>query len=95
MERALVLGDWAGYAARREQSQRNGRLRGISVSNYIEVTSGAPRERAEVTVMPNGRVELVLGTLRELLGLRDRVAGWVEQARGEVGRVEGLLGAIA
>ena len=31
--------------------------------NYIEGAGGAPRERAEITVSPQGRVELVLGTM--------------------------------
>jgi hypothetical protein len=38
-------------------------LRGIGFANYIEATSGFPRERAEVTVAPEGRVELLLGTM--------------------------------
>src|SRR5262249_16440699 len=63
MDMALALADWSGFAARREQSQRRGRRRGIGIANYVEITSGAPRERAEVTVAPAGRVELVMGTM--------------------------------
>ena len=37
--------------------------RGIGVANYVEITSGAPRERTEITVLPEGRVELVMGTM--------------------------------
>lgn len=63
MQTALALGDWAGFAARRAEARRRGRLRGIGVSNYVEITSGAPRERAEITVGAAGRVELVMGTM--------------------------------
>jgi len=38
-------------------------LRGIGIANYVEITSGAPRERTEITVLPEGRVELVMGTM--------------------------------
>jgi carbon-monoxide dehydrogenase large subunit len=62
METALSLSDWNGYAKRREESKRRGRLRGIGLANYIEVTSGFPVERAEITVKPEGQVDLVIGT---------------------------------
>ena len=63
MDMALALADWAGFPARREESRRRGRRRGIGIANYVEITTGAPRERAEVTVSPTGRVELVMGTM--------------------------------
>ena len=63
MERALALADWKGFSARRRESKRNGRLRGIGLANYIEVTSGAPREYARVMVKPEGRIDVAVGTL--------------------------------
>ncbi|HTV87708.1 MAG TPA: xanthine dehydrogenase family protein molybdopterin-binding subunit [Stellaceae bacterium] len=63
MERALEMSDWRGFPARREEARRRGRRRGIGIANYVEITSGAPRERAEVAVSPAGRVELVMGTM--------------------------------
>jgi aerobic carbon-monoxide dehydrogenase large subunit len=63
MDSALALGDWAGFPARRAEARGRGRWRGIGIANYVEITSGAPRERAEVTVSPAGRVELVMGTM--------------------------------
>ena len=51
------------FPARREAAKRRGKLRGIGVANYIEITSGVPRERTEITVLPEGRVELVMGTM--------------------------------
>jgi aerobic carbon-monoxide dehydrogenase large subunit len=63
MDTALALADWGGFPARRAEARRRGRWRGIGVANYVEITSGAPRERAEITVLPEGRVELVMGTM--------------------------------
>jgi aerobic carbon-monoxide dehydrogenase large subunit len=63
MDRALALADWSGFPARRAAARAHGRLRGIGIANYVEITSGAPRERAEISVLPQGRVELVMGTM--------------------------------
>jgi carbon-monoxide dehydrogenase large subunit len=62
-DRAVTLADWAGFEARRVEARRRGRYRGIGVANYIELNTGFPRERAHITVRPEGWVELVLGTL--------------------------------
>jgi carbon-monoxide dehydrogenase large subunit len=50
MDAALTLADWQGFAARKAQSRARGMLRGIGFANYIEATSGFPRERAEITI---------------------------------------------
>ena len=63
MDAALALADWNGFASRRANSRARGLLRGIGLANYIENTGGYPRERAEVTIGDDGRVELVLGTM--------------------------------
>src|SRR5881296_2164431 len=63
MDRAVVLADWAGFEARRTEARRRGRHRGIGVASYIELNTGFPRERAHITVRPDGYVDLVLGTL--------------------------------
>jgi carbon-monoxide dehydrogenase large subunit len=63
MNSALALGDWDGFAARRTEARARGKLRGIGLANYIEATSGNPRERAEIAVLPEGVVEVVIGTL--------------------------------
>ena len=63
MDRALALGQWEGFAQRRREAKKRGKLRGIGLANYIELTMGNPRERAEVIVRPEGVVEVIVGTL--------------------------------
>ena len=63
MERVLALGDWTGFAARRAEAKRRGKCRGIGVANYVDTATGVPRERAEITVQPEGVVEVVIGTV--------------------------------
>jgi carbon-monoxide dehydrogenase large subunit len=61
--RTAELCDWAGFEARRTEARERGRYRGIGIANSIELNTGAPRERAEMTIDPSGTVELVLGTM--------------------------------
>ena len=63
MDAALAAADWAGHAGRREESRRRGRRRGIGIANYIETSTGMPRERAEITIRSEGRIDVVIGTL--------------------------------
>jgi carbon-monoxide dehydrogenase large subunit len=63
MESVLALGDWTGFPARRSEARKRGKYRGIGVSNYVDTATGTPRERAEVTVLPDGVVEVVVGTV--------------------------------
>ena len=63
MDAALKLADWDNFAKRRAEAKARGKLRGLGLANYIEGAGGAPRERAEVTIKPEGRTELVLGTM--------------------------------
>jgi carbon-monoxide dehydrogenase large subunit len=62
MRRALELADWDGFPARRQEAAARGRRAGIGLANYIEAPVGAPHERVEATVRPEGHVELVAGT---------------------------------
>jgi aerobic carbon-monoxide dehydrogenase large subunit len=62
-DRAVELADWTGFERRRAEARDRGRYRGIGIANYLELNTGFPRERAHITVRPEGWVELVLGTL--------------------------------
>jgi carbon-monoxide dehydrogenase large subunit len=82
MERAVADADWAGFGARRALSGARGKCRGIAVANYIEVTSGFPKERAELKVCEDGSVELVVGTMSSGQGhettFRQLLSDWLQ-----------------
>ena len=63
MSKVLKLSDWAGFAARRAEAKARGKCRGIGLANYVDTATGAPRERAEITVHADGYVDLVIGTI--------------------------------
>jgi carbon-monoxide dehydrogenase large subunit len=61
MDRLLRLADFAGSAKRREDARRRGKLFGLGFANYVESSTGSPKERADLIVRPEG-VEVVIGT---------------------------------
>ncbi len=74
LDQALATSDWAGFARRRDEARRRGKLRGIGVSTYIEACGIAPSniagalgaraglfESAEVRVHPTGTVTVFTG----------------------------------
>jgi carbon-monoxide dehydrogenase large subunit len=80
MKRAQALADWQGFPARRAEARRRGRWRGIGIANYVEITTGAPRERTEITVLPGGKVELVMGTMSSGQGHETSFDGMARRA---------------
>src|SRR5580658_3676196 len=65
MDIALKLGDWAGFKRRAAEAKKRGKRRGIGVANYVDISTGVPREKAEITVLPEGVVELVIGIVSQ------------------------------
>src|SRR5579864_5011449 len=61
-EEALVLADWEGFPARRAESRRRGKLRGIGLANPIEKAAGPGQEFAEIRFHPSGNVTLLMGS---------------------------------
>jgi aerobic carbon-monoxide dehydrogenase large subunit len=62
MDWALKVGDWNGFPARRAAARAHGKHRGIAVANYIDTATGVARERTEMTVHPDGCIDVVIGT---------------------------------
>jgi carbon-monoxide dehydrogenase large subunit len=60
--RALEASDWAGFEARREDSHRAGRLRGIGLATYIECTAWGEGEDVRITLDKDGGVTVYVGT---------------------------------
>jgi aerobic carbon-monoxide dehydrogenase large subunit len=63
MKHAIALADWKGFAARKAEARSRGKYRGIGVANYVDTATGIPREKATLTVHPDGRVDIVIGTV--------------------------------
>ncbi|HSM19145.1 MAG TPA: xanthine dehydrogenase family protein molybdopterin-binding subunit [Hyphomicrobiales bacterium] len=62
MKAAMALSDWDGFAARREESARHGRLRGIGMSTYIEACAGGGPEYGAVELDEEGGATVFSGT---------------------------------
>jgi carbon-monoxide dehydrogenase large subunit len=62
MDRAMAIADWKGFPARKRAARRRGKLLGRGLANYVESSIGAPNEQARITVCPQGKVEVVIGT---------------------------------
>jgi aerobic carbon-monoxide dehydrogenase large subunit len=75
LEMALKAADYAGFAKRREDAAKRGKLRGIGLASYIEACGIAPSavagalgaraglyECAEVRVHPTGSITMFTGT---------------------------------
>jgi len=61
MDWAMEIADWKGFAARRREAKKHGRLLGLGLANYVESSIGAPNEQAQIRVRPQG-VDVVIGT---------------------------------
>jgi carbon-monoxide dehydrogenase large subunit len=93
LQRAAELGYWAGFEERRAEARRRGGYRGIGIAASIELNTGAPRERAEITIDPSGVVELVLGTMSAGQGHETSFAQVISEWLGvEPGQVRLLTG---
>src|SRR3989442_2195196 len=62
-EKALEAGDVAGFPRRKEESRARGRLRGLGVGSYMEVTAPPNKEMGGIRFENQGGVTLVSGTL--------------------------------
>jgi carbon-monoxide dehydrogenase large subunit len=62
LDAVLRAVDWSGFPARREAARRQGLLRGIGIATYLETPTGFVDERTDLSVLPEGRIEAVIGT---------------------------------
>jgi aerobic carbon-monoxide dehydrogenase large subunit len=67
LDKALEMADWAGFEARRAKSSAKGRLRGIGISNPIEIAGGPAAkpnpEFARMEISPEGKVRIHVGSM--------------------------------
>ena len=62
MDQALALADVAGFPARREESGRRGKLRGLGIVNAIERAAAPGLEYAEIRFNPSGTAMILMGS---------------------------------
>lgn len=63
LKNGLKFSDWENYETRREISRKKGLLRGIGVSNYLEVTAPVETEMGGIRFEENGDITIITGTL--------------------------------
>jgi aerobic carbon-monoxide dehydrogenase large subunit len=61
--KALEISDHANFAKRKKESRKRGKLRGIAIGSYLEVTAPPSGELGKITFEPDGSVKLTTGTL--------------------------------
>ena len=62
LDEAIEHADVEGFTARRAESAKRGKLRGLGLGPYVEGTGGVPQEFAEVRVLSTGVVEVPMGS---------------------------------
>jgi aerobic carbon-monoxide dehydrogenase large subunit len=63
LEDALAAADWDGFPARKRASRERGKLRGIGIGQYLEVTGPPSQEMGGIRFEDDGTVTIITGTL--------------------------------
>jgi carbon-monoxide dehydrogenase large subunit len=63
LDRAVELADCEGFETRRRDSKQRGKLRGLGIGSYLEVTAPPNKEFGAIRFEPDGDVSLLTGTL--------------------------------
>jgi carbon-monoxide dehydrogenase large subunit len=106
MDIAAENADLKSFPQRRAESRKNGKLRGLGISNTIERASGAGTETAELVLDASGRVTLFAGSnsqgqghetvfkqiVADRLGVDARFVDYVQGDTDRVRRGEGTGG---
>ena len=61
--KALEISDYVNFARRKKESRKRGRLRGIAIGSYLEVTAPPGVELGKIMFEDDGSVKLITGTL--------------------------------
>ncbi|MBL8644460.1 MAG: xanthine dehydrogenase family protein molybdopterin-binding subunit [Rhodospirillaceae bacterium] len=62
MDAAYKRGDVAGFEARRTESKKRGKLRGLGTSYYVEACAGGAGEQPHLKFDANGKLTILIGT---------------------------------
>ncbi|MGB5080409.1 MAG: xanthine dehydrogenase family protein molybdopterin-binding subunit [Burkholderiales bacterium] len=89
MDKALLLADWKGFPARRKLSERHGKLRGIGIATFLEISAPglAPKDQAHARFDAAG--DLHVYTVSQSTGQGHETA-FARILRGDLGTDEHL-----
>ncbi len=62
-KQAFELADGKGFARRKRESRKRGKLRGLGIGNFLEVTAPPAKEQAGIAFNADGTVTITTGTL--------------------------------
>ena len=62
-ERAIEIADVKGFKQRKRESKKRGKLRGLGIGSYLEVTAPPNKEMGGIRFEQNGDVTIITGTL--------------------------------
>ncbi len=62
-EEAIEAADVKGFAQRKREAKKRGKLRGLGIGSYLEVTAPPNKEMGGIRFEPNGDVTIITGTL--------------------------------
>jgi carbon-monoxide dehydrogenase large subunit len=62
-EKAIEIADVKGFKQRKRESKKRGRLRGLGIGSYLEVTAPPNKEMGGIRFEDNGDVTIITGTL--------------------------------
>jgi carbon-monoxide dehydrogenase large subunit len=63
LKKALEASDWKGFSKRKRESKKRGRVRGIGIGCFLEVTAPAGKEMGGISFDADGGVTIRTGTL--------------------------------
>ncbi|MDO9442796.1 MAG: xanthine dehydrogenase family protein molybdopterin-binding subunit [Beijerinckiaceae bacterium] len=82
MDMAMEHSDWKGFEARRNESEKNGKLRGIGLGNFVEAAGGRPTEEMRVRISADGKATVFAGTYSHGQGHETVYAQLIEEYLG-------------
>jgi carbon-monoxide dehydrogenase large subunit len=63
LKHALEIADFKGFARRRRESRKQGKVRGLGIGSFLEVTAPPSKEMGGIRFEPDGTVTIITGTL--------------------------------
>jgi aerobic carbon-monoxide dehydrogenase large subunit len=82
LDGVLAAADWHGFAKRKDEARKRGKLRGRGVSVYLEWTGALPTETVDIEIDAEGIVTVFSGTQAMGQGLETTYTQLVEEVLG-------------